>query len=299
MLRATNQLYDDTELGGIQMMQNGNRGTELSRREWMLTAAGLLIATRAAGQSKLLPLNSSGLDHLSITVPDAVAAATFYGKIFDPQVFHERTGVQRYYVRIGSAYLALGPQANATPFIDHIAAGVTDFVEADFGKPEIKTQITDAGLAAAGGALPMLSDPDNLRLQLVNTTHGLFDTLMPGGRVTIQPPALTPMGLDHIMVSVTDVEKSAAHYRKLFGPEASRDKQRVWFKLADTKLGLEAVAPGQKPRFSHYCVKVAGFDPKTATAKLAKLGVKAETGNEKNTLRFRDLYNLSVEAIAG
>src|SRR5215475_5401115 len=213
------------------MMQNGNRRTELSRREWMLAAGGLLLARRAAAQSKLLPLNSSGLDHLSMTVSDAVTAATFYGKIFDPQVFHERSGVQRYYVRIGSAYLAFGPQANATPYIDHIAVGVIDFVEQDFSKPEIKNQITAAGLAAPVGGLPMLTDPDNLRLQLVNTTHGLFDTLMPGGRVTIEPPALTPLGLDHIMVSVTDLEKSIAHYRKLFGQELSLEKnpERVWF----------------------------------------------------------------------
>src|SRR5215470_4391107 len=124
-------------------------------------------------------------------------------------------------ITIGSAYLAFGPQANATPYIDHIAAGVIDFVEQDFSKPEIKSQITAAGLAAPDGGLPMLSDPDNLRLQLVNTTHGLFDMLMPGGRVTIEPPAVTPMGLDHITVSVTDVEKSAAHYRNLFGHEVS------------------------------------------------------------------------------
>src|SRR5262245_7711097 len=252
------------------MMQNGDRPTELSRREWMRTAGALLVATRIPAQSKLLPLKNSGLDHLSITVPDAVAAATFYGKIFDPQVFHERTGVQRYYVRIGSAYLAFGPQTNAMPYIDHIAVGVIDFVEQDFGKPEIKSQITAAGLAAPGGGLPMLSDPDNLRLQLVNTTHGLFDTLMPGGRVTIEPPVLIPIGLDHITVSVTDLEKSVAHYRKLFGQEASREKnpQRVWFKLADTKLALEAAPAGQKPSFSHYCVKVAGFDRAAATAKL-------------------------------
>src|SRR5262249_19860661 len=138
-----------------------------------------------------------------------------------------------------------------------------------------------------------------LRLQLVNTTHGLFDTLMPGGRVTVEPAVLTPMGLDHIVVSVTDLEKSAAHYHKLFGQELSREKnpQRVWFKLAGTKLALETVTSGQKPGFSHYCVKVAGFDRATATTKLAKLGVKAELGAEKNTLRFRDLNNLSVEVI--
>ena len=147
----------------------------------------------------------------------------------------------------------------------------------------------------------MLSDPDNLRLQLVNATHGLFDTLMPGGRVTIEPAALIPIGLDHIMVSVTDFEQSAEHYRKLLGQEMSREKNppRVWFKLAGTKLGLDQATPGQKPSFSHYCVKVAGFDRALATANLAKLGVKVEMGAEKGTVRFRDLYNLPVEVIAG
>jgi catechol 2,3-dioxygenase-like lactoylglutathione lyase family enzyme len=282
-------------------MQKGTWNGALNRRDWMMAAGGLLIAARAAAQSKLLPLNTSGLDHLSITVPDSAAAATFYGKIFDPQVFHERTGVQRYYVRLGSAYLAFGPQANTTPYIDHIAAGVIDFVEDDFGKPEIKNQITAAGLAAPPGALPMLSDPDNLRLQLVNTTHGLFDTLMPGGRVTIEPPALIPMGIDHVMVSVTDVEKSAVHYRKLFGSETSRDRNpdRVWFKLADSKLGLEPVTSGRKAGFSHYCVKVAGFDRAAATAKLAKLGLRVEPGSETGAIRFRDLHDLQVEVVGG
>jgi catechol 2,3-dioxygenase-like lactoylglutathione lyase family enzyme len=274
-----------------------------SRRRWLghvaSLGAGSLLAARVSAQQKLLPLRCSGLDHLSITVPDSQQAATFYGRIFDPQVFHERTGVQRYYVRLGAAYIAFGPQPNATPFIDHIAAGVLDFVEADFGKPEVKAEITAAGLAAPPGALPMLSDPDQLRLQLVNATHGLFDTLMPGGRVTTDSPAVIATGLDHIMVSVSDIERSIAHYRKLFGAEESREhnRQRAWFKLAGTRLGLEAVGAGQKPGFAHFAVKAAGLDRGAATARLEKLGIKMEAGAEKGTLRFRDLYNLPVEII--
>ena len=277
----------------------------IDRREWLARAANLaagsLLVTRSSAQQRLLPLQTSGLDHLSITVPDSLQAATFYGRIFDPQVFHERTGVQRYYVRLGAAYMAFGPQANATPWIDHIAAGVIGFVEADFGNAETKAQIAAAGFAAPPGALPMLSDPDKLRLQLVNTTHGLFDTIMPGGRVTPEPAALIPIGLDHIMVSVTDVDISVAYYRKLFGAEASTDRnsRRVWFKLADTRLGLEAAPAGQKPGFSHFCIKVAGFHRDLVTARLRKLGVSVEPGSEKGTLRFRDLHNLPVEVVAG
>ena len=281
-----------------------SNGPLIERRKWLAWAASLatggVLSRRASAQHPLLPLQTTGLDHLSITVPDPRQAATFYGKIFDPQVFHERMGVQRYYVRLGQAYIAFGPQPDVTPWIDHIAAAVIDFVEADFGKPEVKAQIMAAGLAAPPGVLPMLSDPDNLRLQLVNATHGLFDTLMPGGRVTTEPAALTPVGLDHIMVSVSDVGKSAAHYRKLFGPEAAREAQRkrVWFRLADTRLGLEAAPSGQKPGFSHFCVRVADFSRTTATKRLQKLGIQVETGSEKGTLRFRDVNNIAVEVIA-
>jgi hypothetical protein len=62
---------------------------------------------------------------------------------------------------------------------------------------------------------------------------------------------------------------------------------------------LEAAPAGQKPSFSHYCVKCAGFDRAVATARLEKLGVKVEAGSESGTLRFRDLHGLSVEVIAG
>ncbi len=277
----------------------------IDRRRWLThatsLAVGSLLVARGSAQPRLLPLQCSGLDHLSLTVPDSLEAATFYGRIFDPQVFHERTGAQRYYVRLGAAYIAFGPQANVTPYIDHIAAGVIGFVEADFGDARTKAEITAAGLTAPPGALPMLSDPDNLRLQLVNSTHGLFDTIMPGGRVTPEPAALIPIGLDHIVLSVTDVDRSLTYYRKLFGAEEShgRNPRRVWFKLADTKLGLEAVPAGQKPGFSHFAIKVAGFHRASVTARLRKLGVTVEPGSEKGSLRFRDLHNLPVEVVAG
>ena len=188
-----------------------------------------------------------------------------------------------------------------TPYIDHIATGVTDFVEADFGNAETKAEITAAGLTAPPGALPMLTDPDNLRLQLVNTTHGLFDTIMPGGRVTTQPAALSPIGLItscYRSLMSTDLWR---YYRKLFGVEESRARnpRRVWFKLANTKLGLEAAPAGQKPGFSHFAVKIAGFRRALVMARLEKLGVSVEPGNEKGSLRFRDLHNLPVEVVAG
>jgi hypothetical protein len=43
---------------------------------------------------------------------------------------------------------------------------------------------------------------------------------------------------------------------------------------------------------------VADYNRATATARLQKLGIKVESGAEKNSLRFRDLNNLTVEITA-
>ena len=273
----------------------------VTRRQWWTAAgslaAGSFFSGRASAQGKFLPLRTSGLDHVSITVPDSKKAAEFYAPIFDPQIFHERTGVQRYYVRLGAAYIAFGPMASVDPYIDHICAGVVDFKE-DLNEPQIKADLAAVGLAPVRGGLPMIADPDQIRLQLASGTHGLFDTIMPGGRVVPGPAALIPIGLHHIMLSVSNIEQSSAHYRKMFGAE-SREGGRTWFKVADTKLGLELTPAGQKPGVAHFCVKVAGFDKGEATARLQKLGVRLEPSPEKGTLRFRDLHNLPVEVIAG
>jgi catechol 2,3-dioxygenase-like lactoylglutathione lyase family enzyme len=272
----------------------------VSRRRW-LAAAGTFagsswLTTHGSAQPSLLPLHTSGLDHLSMTVPDSQRAAAFYGKIFDPQLFREREGMPRYYVRLGAAYIAFGQSANANPYIDHFCAGVLDFKEA-----ETRAAIAAAGITANRGVLPMFSDPDQIRLQLVDAPHGLFDTIMPAGRVTPEPAALVPIGLDHITLLVSNLEQSSAHYRKLFGAEKSRERnpQRVWFQVAATRLGLEAAPAGQKPGIDHFCVKVAGFNRTIAVTRLQQLGVHMEASAEKGPLRFRDLHNIPVEVVPG
>src|SRR5579863_7593373 len=100
----------------------------LSRREALTLAAA--FATRAIAQTPQLPLQTTGLEHLGMTVPDQKASAEFYGRIFDPQLFQERDPPPRYYVRMGSAYIAFGgatdvraaADANSQAKIDHFCA---------------------------------------------------------------------------------------------------------------------------------------------------------------------------------
>ena len=147
----------------------------------------------------------------------------------------------------------------------------------------------------------MAADPDGLRLQFLGAPAGLARTIIPSSRISQDEPAVQAIGFDHIMLAVTDLEKSAAHYRKIFGMEVSRTKkpERIWFEAAKTRLGLETVAAGKMPSVDHICIKVAGLDKRIATEKLKALGAEVAPSNDENLLRFKDLNGLVMELKAG
>lgn len=264
---------------------------DFNRREILVGlgagAAGLLAAadSPAAGP---LPLNTTGLEHIGFTVPDPEASARFYGRIFDPQLFQEKDPPPRFYVRFGTAYAAFGGSAGVTPKIDHFCALVNEYKPA-----EMRKAVEDAGISMGAGRLGMPTDADGLRLQLLGVPGGLAKTIIPAFRVNQDDAAVQAIGLDHIMLHVSDLERSTAHYRKFFGMETARTKKpvRVWFTAARTRLGLEQVAAGEAPSVHHICVRVA----RVAPAKLAALGVEILPASEEKLLRFRDPNGLLME----
>jgi catechol 2,3-dioxygenase-like lactoylglutathione lyase family enzyme len=147
----------------------------------------------------------------------------------------------------------------------------------------------------------MAADPDGLRLQFLGAPAGLARTIIPSSRISQEEPAVQAIGFDHIMLAVSDLEKSAAHYRKIFGMEVSRTKkpERIWFAAAKTRLGLETVGAGKMPSVDHVCIKVAGFDRKTVADKLQKLGAEMAASNDESLLRFKDPNGLVMELKSG
>lgn len=88
----------------------------------------------------VLPLKTTGLEHIGVTVPNPEASAKFYGRIFDPQLFKERDIANRFYCRMGSAYLAFGTNADVkVPKIDHICALVIDY-QAQYVRTALEAQ---------------------------------------------------------------------------------------------------------------------------------------------------------------
>src|SRR5258708_34941420 len=107
------------------------------------------------------------------------------------------------------------------------------------------------------GRLGMPTDADGLRLQLLGVPGGLARTMVRSTRITTDDAAVQAIGLDHLVLTVSDMERSSAYYTKFFGPPVSRTKkpERISFGVAQTRLVLEPVAAGGKPAIERVCVK--------------------------------------------
>ncbi|HEX6896989.1 MAG TPA: VOC family protein [Bryobacteraceae bacterium] len=258
--------------------------------------AGAWVACRLAAAGDL-PLRTTGLEHIGMTVPDQEAAAKFYGRIFDPQLFQERDPPPRFYVRTGISYIAFGGNTEQPAHIDHFCALVEDYKA-----QEMRKTLEDAGIPVQGrGPLGMPADPDGLRLQLLGVPGGLARTIIPSSRISQEEAAVQAIGFDHILLTVSDLEKSTAYYRRFFGMETGRSKrpERIWFNVAKTRLELEPVSAGKMPAIERISFKVAGFDRRSITARLKELKVDVVPSEDKDAIRFKDLNGLTMDLKAG
>jgi catechol 2,3-dioxygenase-like lactoylglutathione lyase family enzyme len=269
----------------------------LSRREALAAATTVALMWGVPGRAEEpgpLPLQTTGLEHIGMTVPDQKASAEWYGKIFDPQLFQERDPPPRFYVRMGTAYIAFGgtPATDPTPKIDHFCALVKDY------KPdEMRAAIEKAGIAMGTGRLGMPTDADGIRLQLLGVPGGLARTIIPSTRITTDDAAVAAVGLDHIALAVSDIPRATAHYAQFFGPPAVKKANQVSFQIVNTRLVLEPVASGAKPAIQRLSFRVAGFDRKAVAAKLQKFQVETTSVQGDRALRFRDLNGFTIELV--
>jgi catechol 2,3-dioxygenase-like lactoylglutathione lyase family enzyme len=270
------------------MQQDGT-----SRRQaiqW-LGACAIPLLARGVARADDLPLHTTGIEHFGLTVPDPEATAKFYGGIFDRQLFQEKDPPPRFYVKLGAGYLAFGGNQTVSPSIDHFCTLVENYQP-----PEMRKTLEAAGVTMSPGPFGMALDPDGLRLQLLRVPGGLAKTIIPAYRLSPDDALFEAIAPDHVMLHVSDLDRSVEHYKKFFGPELSRTKkpERVWFGAAKTKLGLELVASGEKPGIHHICVRVAGFDKKSAMEKLKRAGIESTLGDE-GFVRFRDPNGIVME----
>lgn len=275
-----------------------NRRHRLSRRDACALLGALpWIASSAARAQQQLPVRATDLDHFGITVQDSLKTAEFFGRAFDPQLFAEMDSPTRLYVKLATAHMAIGNRPYWTrdpvelPILDHISARVEDYDQA-----ALERALTDAGVVIGIRGFPL--DPDGLFLQLGASPGGMSRTIIPAGRVTHEDAIVHIRGLDHLMVAVGDLARSERFYTLVFGPPAERtsNPDRIWYDVGThTRLGLQAVAAGESPRFHHFALRAAGFDRRDATARLQRIGAVMMQSDEDGMLRFRDPNGLIVE----
>jgi catechol 2,3-dioxygenase-like lactoylglutathione lyase family enzyme len=268
-------------------------------------AGATLIAARARTQSRALPLDNLGLEHLDIVVPDPAEAARFYKRVFSSPL-HEQDfrGAKRYFVLLGNlppdrqvGYIAIGAANGRSIGVGHYCALAEAVDVAAVGK-----ELAAAGYPEPRGGFSLFADPDGIELQLFKPPAGLVTAAVPATLEVSDRGALVPLGLEHVLLAVSDRERALRYYRFVYGDGIeTRDAEvpeRVWFNLAgNTRIGLEPAARGAAPGFVRFGIKVAPFDGTAVAAALSAAGAEVLFA-APSLLRFRDNYGITLEVVA-
>jgi catechol 2,3-dioxygenase-like lactoylglutathione lyase family enzyme len=291
-----------------------NRGIDMERRVRSMVidrrgALGLLGAGAFVARKVLAEdsgLHFTGLDHVEFTVSDVEKSLAFYVLIFGNTVMKNNQTTRRY-LKLGGCYIAMDKtqnnQAEAIR-VDHYCAGIQGFNIAG-----VHAYLQQSGIAYRdfpSGKDLAVADPDGIRTQLAAndgwsqlTTGTASPESVPAGA----SPIFRPTGLDHILLNVSDPEKSAAFYAKIFGPVTQRttkaDGNRIWFQAGKSRIGLLRTPRGQRPGVNHYCVSAEAFDYDAVVKKLEQAGAKVETPDVAGAPEFRDRDGFLVQVMRG
>ena len=270
-------------------------------------------AAPAQPAGALLPLHTPKIDHLDIIVPDVAASARFYMGVFNTTLHAQPfQGGFRYFVLFGDlpeatrqvGYVAIGESRGRPTSIGHFCTSVFDYrqnsaaITAAINEAAMKAGV--GGLSGGGGVGGLYQDPDGIEIQFLPAPDTLVTAAVPSDLTEWRKGLVTPTGVDHVLLHVADLERAVRFYQILYGPPALREPSpaRVWFKIGDTRLGLQAAATGQKPHIDHFGVKVAAFDRAAVSAGLVRLGADVQPApGEFNVLRFRDPLGIQVELV--
>lgn len=255
----------------------------------VLSAAAFASGARAADW----PLRFTSLDHVETSVPDSAKTAAFYARVFGgPGWKNNKT--ERRYVRLGPAYIAI--EQGRQPFgVDHFSVGVADYQITDIHK-FLQQQGIPYRDYPSGKDLNV-TDPDGMHLQLsADNTWGPLsvNTASPEKGTFGGEPVFHPTGIDHILLNVSDVNKSLAFYEKILGPaEVSLDGPN-WFRVGRSRIGLMK-AP--KPGVYRMGISAAAYNYAGVMITLTALRATTQRPEAGNTAEFLDPDGLRIQMV--
>ena len=294
--------------------------TDTSRRAFVASLGALalprlaLAAQQNAAPAKLLPVRTPKIDHLDVIVPNVETSARFYMGLFNTTLHAQPfQGGFRYFVLFGDlpadtrrvGYLAIGDSRGRGTYIGHFCTSVFDYRRDAMA---ISAALDEAGakeglgkIGGRGGIGGIFSDPDGIEIQFLPAPDTLVTAAVPSDLVPPRKGLVTPLGVDHVLLHVADLDKGTRFYRILYGQEALTDRTtgRVWFQIGDTRLGLQQAAAGQKPHIETFGIKVKPFDSAAVTKGLQALGARvAPTPYEPGVVRLIDPDGISLEVVS-
>jgi len=270
----------------------------LSRREALARfTAGAIVARTAVSADA--PFRFGALDHLALAVEDPEKSVHFYTRVFGNTVLKEKTN-PRHYVKLGPNYVAIAPpgQGQASQAINHFCPGIANFDLAATKRALDRMGIEYRETTGVGLFVP---DPDGTLVQLwtENSWSHLGETAAPAAIPSQGDPLLHPTAIDHILINVSNVEKSTAFYERILGSviNPSSRPRRTWFSGGGgNRVGLALVGPGQNPGIDHYCL-TAPFDRSSLGKAVEAAGAKITQGDVAAGIDFLDVNGIHVQII--
>jgi catechol 2,3-dioxygenase-like lactoylglutathione lyase family enzyme len=265
----------------------------LTRREALACLGATALATAALAQDAQ-PLHFTALDHIETSAPDSAKTAAFYARLFGAPVWKNNKSERRY-VMLGSRYIAI-EHARQPLGVDHFSVGIEGFAIA-----EIHDWLKQRGIAYRdypSGKDLNVDDPDGIHIQLSadDTWADMKGRLAsPEPSPEVASPIFQPIGLDHVLLTVSDLLKSIAFYAKIFGPASQADGTRTWFQAGKSRIGLLQAPAGLKPGVNYFCVSATAFNFAAALKKLEEAGARVERPETAGVPEFRDPDGLRLQ----
>lgn len=282
----------------------------------MLAAAGVprLAMAQAQAQPALLPLDTPGLDHLDVIVPDVEKSARFYMGLFRTTLHAQPfQGGFRYFVLLGPlpedrvvGYIAIGAARGRGTHIGHFC---TTVVEWRRDSAAIFSAMKEKFRAAGFGEFPggsgfggIFEDPDGIEVQFLPSPDTLVTAALPSQLVPWESGLVTPQRVEYVQLLVSDLDRAVDYYRILYGKESHRQGNHATFSFRNgTRLQLEGTAYAYgtaQARIARYGIRVKPHDRAATEAGIASLGGTV-LGAQGGALRLRDVDGIELDLVPG